>query len=118
MSKYFPNLTNGVDVADVEQIEQAFDLVETDIGAIDPEIKDGSVTTAKIANGAVTTDKIGSDLGRLIESKLSKAQASEALDGKANVSDVYTKTETDGAISDAIENYDAEVMTLLGGDEE
>ena len=100
MSKYFPNLTNGVDVADVEQIEQAFDLVETDIGAIDPEIKDGSVTTAKIANGAVTTDKIGSDLGQLIESKLSKAQASEALDGKANVADVYTKTEIDEKTAD------------------
>ncbi len=118
-------------------------------------IQDGSVTTEKLANMAVTCDKIGSDLGKLIESKLSKAQASEAFDrkanksdvytrdelsatlkghanaisslydmyqslqsNKANVADIYTKTETDGAISDAIENYDAEVMTLLGGDEE
>ena len=100
MSKYFPDLANGTDVADVEQIEQAFDMVETDIGAINPEIKDGSVTTAKIADGAVTTDKIGSDLGQLIESKLSKVQASEALDGKANVADVYTKTEIDKKTAD------------------
>ena len=31
-SKYFPNLSNGVDEADVEQVETAFSLIEADIG--------------------------------------------------------------------------------------
>ena len=33
-SKYFPNLENGVDNADVEQIEQAFSDIETDVNNI------------------------------------------------------------------------------------
>lgn len=33
-SKYFPNLRNGVDNADVEQVEQAFSDIETDVNNI------------------------------------------------------------------------------------
>lgn len=33
-SKYFPNLENGVDNADVEQVEQAFSDIETDVNNI------------------------------------------------------------------------------------
>lgn len=62
-------------------------------------IQDGGITTEKLADMAVTCAKIGSDLGQLIESKLSKAQASEAFDLKANKSDVYTKDETNEIIS-------------------
>ena len=57
-SKYFPNLSNGVDDADVEQIEAAFAAVEEDMNAKISDITDGAVTTAKIADNAVTADKI------------------------------------------------------------
>lgn len=57
-SKYFPNLTNGVDIADVEQIEVAFSAVEEDMNAKISDITDGAVTTSKIADGAVTSEKV------------------------------------------------------------
>lgn len=57
-SKYFPNLTNGVDIADVEQIEVAFSAVEEDMNAKISDITDGAVTTSKIADKAVTAEKL------------------------------------------------------------
>ena len=84
MSKYFPDLKNGTDVADVEQIEQAFDLVETDIGAVD-------------------------------SGKADKTDVDTALSTKANQSDVYTKTETDNAISAAIADSVGDIDTALDG---
>lgn len=78
MSKYFPDLANGVDVADVEQIEQAFDLVETDIGAI--------------GSGKADADDVYSKAQ--VDTKIKSLQ-----DGKADADDVYTKSETDTKIS-------------------
>ena len=37
-SKYFPDLQNGVDKADVEQVENAFKLIETDIKQVENEL--------------------------------------------------------------------------------
>lgn len=37
-SKYFPDLQNGVDGADVEQVENAFKLIETDIAQVENEL--------------------------------------------------------------------------------
>ncbi len=56
MSKYFPDLTNGTDVADVDQIEQAFDLVETDMGAIDSGKADKTDVDTALATKANQSD--------------------------------------------------------------
>lgn len=37
-SKYFPDLQNGVDGADVEQVENAFKLIETDIAQVENKL--------------------------------------------------------------------------------
>lgn len=63
-SKYFPNLENGVDMADVEQVETAFALIETDIN--------------KKAN---TSDVY------------TKTEVDMELSNKADTDSVYTKTE-------------------------
>ena len=49
------------------------------------KLENGAVTTDKIADGAVTTEKLGEDVVTTI-------------DGKADASDVYTKTETNEKI--------------------
>lgn len=92
-SKYFPDLTNGVDVADVEQIKTAFSLVEKDMDTKTGEVADGAITTPKIANGAVTSDKLS-------EAYYTKEETDEKLSAKE---DVANKVTTISAASDDTE---------------
>lgn len=87
MSKYFPNLQNGVDDADVEQIITAFDRVEEDV-----KNAQGSVTSVAGKTGAVTLDKTDVGLNNVdntadIDKPVSNA-VSSALQMKANATDV------------------------------
>ena len=82
-SKYFPDLTNGVDVADVEQIKTAFSLVEKDMDTKTGEVVDGAITTPKIANGAVTPDKLS-------EAYYTKEETDEKLSAKEDVANKVT----------------------------
>lgn len=117
-SKYFPNLSNGVDNADVEQIEAAFAAVEEDMNAKISDITDGAVTTAKIADKAVTVDKIAdgviptkvseleNDSGYLTEHQSLAGYATEkyADDAAASAKSVamsYTDTKTAAALNAA-----------------
>ncbi len=78
-SKYFPNLGNGVDIADVEQIEAAFSAVQSDMEKKIEGVADGAITTEKIADGAVATDKIADD--SVTADKLNSAVANRLFTG-------------------------------------
>lgn len=78
-SKYFPNLENGVDIADVEQVEAAFSAVQADMEKKIEGVADGAITTEKIADGAVTTDKIAD--GSVSADKLNSTVANRLLTG-------------------------------------
>lgn len=78
-SKYFPNLGNGVDIADVEQVEAAFSAVQQDMEKKIDGVADGAITTDKIADGAVSTDKIAD--GSVTADKLNSAVANRLFTG-------------------------------------
>ena len=78
-SKYFPNLENGVDIADVEQVEAAFSAVQADMDKKIEGVADNAITTDKIADGAVTTDKIAD--GSVSADKLNSAVANRLFTG-------------------------------------
>lgn len=78
-SKYFPNLENGVDIADVEQVEAAFSAVQSDMEKKIEGVADGAITTDKIADGAVSTDKIAD--GSVSADKLNSAVANRLFTG-------------------------------------
>lgn len=78
-SKYFPNLGNGVDIADVEQVEAAFSAVQADMDKKIEGVADNAITTEKIADGAVTTDKIAD--GSVSADKLNSAVANRLFTG-------------------------------------
>lgn len=90
-SKYFPDLQNGVDDADVEQIEKAFSDVETDMNK-----KLETVNTSDIVDRAVTAQKI--DTGAITENKLADnavtynkldSNLRDTLDNKVNNKNAY-----------------------------
>ncbi len=78
-SKYFPNLGNGVDIADVEQVEAAFSAVQQDMEKKIEGVADNAITTEKIADGAVTADKIAD--GSVSADKLNSAVANRLFTG-------------------------------------
>ena len=78
-SKYFPNFENGVDIADVEQVEAAFSAVQSDMEKKIEGVADGAITTDKIADGAVSTDKIAD--GSVSADKLNSAVANRLFTG-------------------------------------
>lgn len=78
-SKYFPDLKNGIDVADVTQIEDAFTAVESDMNA-----------------------KANAD------SVYTKSEADTELSKKADAGSVYTKTETDAKLDKKADNENYE----------
>lgn len=78
-SKYFPNLGNGVDIADVEQVEAAFSAVQQDMEKKIEGVADGAITTDKIADGAVSTDKIAD--GSVTADKLNSTVANRLFTG-------------------------------------
>lgn len=78
-SKYFPNLGNGVDIADVEQVEAAFSAVQADMDKKIEGVADNAITADKIADGAVTTDKIAD--GSVSADKLNIAVANRLFTG-------------------------------------
>lgn len=78
-SKYFPDLTNGVDMADVQQIEAAFTSVESDVNALDNGKVDKETGKGLSSNDYTTKEK------NLVAT----------IPDKANADDVYTKTESD-----------------------
>ena len=60
MSKYFPDLQNGVDTADVEQVESAFDDIETDITSLQNSKVDKE--TGKVLSSNDFTNELKSKL--------------------------------------------------------
>ena len=127
-SKYFPNLSNGVDDADVEQIEAAFAAVEEDMNAKISDITDGAVTTAKIADNAVTADKIAdgviptkvseleNDSGYLTEHQSLAGYATEkyadnAAAGAEASAKSYTDTKTAAALDGAKSYTDEKIAS-------
>lgn len=73
-SKYFPDLQNGVDDADVEQIEKAFSDVETDMNkkletVNTSDIENNAVTERKLADNSVSFEKLTSGLRSTIDDK-------------------------------------------------
>ena len=80
-SKYFPNLQNGKDNADVEQIEQAFFNIETDVNNI--------LNTKQDILTFDDTPTVGS------ANPVTSGGIKSALDFKADKSETYTKTEVD-----------------------
>lgn len=87
-SKYFPNLGNGVDIADVEQVEAAFSAVQADMEKKIEGVADNAITTDKIADGAVTTDKIAdgsvtaNKLNGIVESRLFTGYITDTVVGE------------------------------------
>ena len=80
-SKYFPNLENGIDVADVDVIEDAFSGVETDVNNI--------LNTKQDILSFDTTPTEGST------NPVISGGIKSALDLKADKTETYTKTEVD-----------------------
>lgn len=86
---YEPSNETAADVAaGVEALSQRVDSVEKDLESIDQELEGISETLGDIQ---------------------------ESLDTKANANDVYTKTETDGAIKAAIDELDHLKRTTVAG---
>lgn len=86
---YEPSNETAADVAaGVEALSQRVDGVEKDLESIDQELEGISETLGDIQ---------------------------ESLDAKANANDVYTKTETDGAIKAAIDELDHLKRTTVAG---
>nr|DAV57938.1 MAG TPA: hypothetical protein [Caudoviricetes sp.] len=56
-SKYFPDLTNGVDMADVQQIETAFTAVESDVNALNSGKVDKETGKGLSSNDYTTAEK-------------------------------------------------------------
>lgn len=56
-SKYFPDLTNGVDMADVQQIESAFSAVESDVNALNSGKVDKETGKGLSSNDYTTAEK-------------------------------------------------------------
>ena len=71
------------------------ELSDTGLPVNPDNINDNSIAGSKLENGAVTTDKIADKA--VTQEKLSDDLVSE-ISGKANVSDVYTKLETNEKI--------------------
>ena len=86
---YEPSNGTAADVAaGVEALNQRVDSVENNLESIDQELEGISETLGDIQ---------------------------ESLDAKANANDVYTKTETDGAIKAAIDDLDHLKRTTVAG---
>ena len=56
-SKYFPDLTNGVDMADVQQVETAFTAVESDVNALNSGKVDKETGKGLSSNDYTTAEK-------------------------------------------------------------
>ena len=88
------------------------DLSDTGLPVNPDNINDNSIAGSKLENGAVTTDKIADKA--VTQEKLSDDLVSE-ISGKANVSDVYTKLETNEKIVElAVPQPEGECMAESG----
>jgi hypothetical protein len=88
-SKYFPDLQNGVDDADVEQIEKAFSDVETDMdkkleNVNTSDIVDGAVNNSKLADTAVSYEKLDSYLRDTFDNKVNKKNSYNGFEAGEN----------------------------------
>lgn len=93
LSKYFPDLQNGVDTADVEQVESAFSDIETDItslqnGKVDKE-------TGKVLSSNDFTNDLLLKLTSLPESVYSKTETNDLIIPTINYTDL-DNTYTEG----------------------
>lgn len=97
-SKYFPDLTNGVDMADVQQIETAFSSVESDVNALKSELPT-KVSELENDSGYLTEHQS-------LEAYIKKAEAFEklCLTGSAE-SLTSSLTITDGCGGTNVRNY-------------
>ena len=88
------------------------ELSDTGLPVNPDNINDNSIAGSKLENGAVTTDKIADNA--VTQEKLSDDLVSE-IAGKANVSDVYTKLETNEKIVElAVPQPEGECMADSG----
>ena len=88
------------------------ELSDTGLPVNPDNINDNSIAGSKLENGAVTTDKIADKA--VTQEKLSDDLVSE-ISGKANVSDVYTKLETNEKIVElAVPQPEGECMAESG----
>ncbi len=88
------------------------ELSDTGLPVNPDNINDNSIAGSKLENGAVTTDKIADNA--VTQEKLSDDLVSE-ISGKANVSDVYTKLETNEKIVElAVPQPEGECMADSG----
>lgn len=105
-SKYFPNLSNGVDEADVEQVETAFSLIEADIGHKVDKVSGKGLSTNDFTN----TDKA------ILES-ITKGQSGLTFNSGVQFNEAVTLQKyitTYGGISAYNENitaYNADVIS-------
>ncbi len=88
------------------------ELSDTGLPVNPDNINDNSIAGSKLENGAVTTDKIADKA--VTQDKLSDELVSE-ISGKANATDVYTKTETNEKIVElAVPQPEGECMAESG----
>lgn len=90
-SKYFPNLENGVDNANVEQVEQAFSDIETDVNNI-LNTKQDTLTFDDIPTADSTNPVTSGGVKTALDAKADKYTSSFGFEGGR-----FTHTEGGGA---------------------